>query len=69
MRIALLGQPNTGKSTLFNRVAGVKARTSNLPGTTVRVNESAVRINGEEIILVDLPGTYSLTPLDPAQAE
>ena len=69
MRIALLGQPNTGKSTLFNRVAGVKARTSNLPGTTVRVNESSVRVNGEEITLVDLPGTYSLTPLDPAQAE
>ena len=69
MRIALLGQPNTGKSTLFNRVAGVKARTSNLPGTTVRVYESPVRMDGEEVILVDLPGTYSLTPLDPAQAE
>ncbi len=69
MKIALLGQPNTGKSTFFNRVAGVKARTSNLPGTTVRVNESPVRVDGEEVILVDLPGTYSLTPLDPAQAE
>jgi len=69
MKIALLGQPNTGKSTLFNRVAGVKARTSNLPGTTVRVHESPVRVNGEVITIVDLPGTYSLTPLDPAQAE
>jgi len=69
MRIALLGQPNTGKSTFFNRAAGVKARTSNLPGTTVRVNESPVRVDGEEVVLVDLPGTYSLTPLDPAQAE
>lgn len=69
MKIALLGQPNTGKSTFFNRVAGVKAKTSNLPGTTVKVYESPVRVDGEEVILVDLPGTYSLTPLDPVQAE
>lgn len=69
MKIALLGQPNTGKSSFFNRVAGVKARTSNLPGTTVRVHESPIRVDGDEILLVDLPGTYSLTPLDPAQAE
>ncbi len=69
LRIALLGQPNVGKSTIFNAVAGIRARTSNLPGTTVKVAESPVKIDGEEILLVDLPGTYSLVPLDPAQRE
>lgn len=61
-RVAVLGNPNTGKTTLFNRLCGLRARTANLPGSTV---ESRVGIHRagdrDELELVDLPGTYSLT--------
>ncbi len=69
MRIALIGQPNCGKSTLFNQVAGYKADTGNFPGTTVTYTESTVRVLGEKMELVDLPGTYSLTTTNPAEQE
>ncbi len=69
MRIALIGQPNCGKSTLFNQVAGYKAETGNFPGTTVTFTESTVQILGEKVDLVDLPGTYSLTGSNPAERE
>jgi ferrous iron transport protein B len=68
-RIALIGQPNCGKSTLFNQVAGYKAETGNFPGTTVTFTESKVQIMGEKVDLVDLPGTYSLTGSNPAERE
>lgn len=67
MRFALIGQPNCGKSTLFNQVAGYKAETGNFPGTTVSFTESKVRVLGEVIELVDLPGTYSLLGTNPAE--
>lgn len=69
MRFALIGQPNSGKSTLFNQVAGYKAETGNFSGTTVKYTESKVRVSGEVIELVDLPGTYSLTGTNPAERE
>jgi len=69
MRVALIGQPNCGKSTLFNQVAGYKADTGNFPGTTVTFTESSVRVIGETINLVDLPGTYSLTTSNLAEKE
>ncbi len=69
MRVALIGQPNCGKSTLFNQVAGYKADTGNFPGTTVTFTESSVRVIGEKIDLVDLPGTYSLTASNLAEKE
>lgn len=69
MRIALVGQPNAGKSTLFNAVAGYKSATSNLPGTTVKYTESKVRINGDVYRLIDFPGTYSLSATNDAEAE
>lgn len=69
MRFALIGQPNCGKSTLFNQVAGYKAETGNFAGTTVNYTESKVRVGGEVIELVDLPGTYSLTGTNPAERE
>lgn len=69
MRIALIGQPNCGKSTLFNQVAGYKAETGNFSGTTVKYTESRVRVAGEVIDLVDLPGVYTLEGESPAEME
>lgn len=69
MKIALAGQPNCGKSTIFNHIAGYKAITSNFPGTTVKYTETKTHINGYTCNCVDLPGTYSLTSGDPAELE
>lgn len=69
IRIALVGQPNCGKSTLFNHLVGYKANTSNLPGTTVEYLKSETLINGKHAEVIDLPGTYSLSPVDQAEAE
>lgn len=69
MRIALIGQPNCGKSTLFNQVAGYKAETGNFSGTTVKYTESKVRVAGEVVEIVDLPGAYTLEAHSPAERE
>ncbi len=69
MRFALIGQPNCGKSTLFNQVAGYKAETGNFSGTSVTFTESKVRILGQVVELVDLPGTYTLAGTNPAERE
>jgi ferrous iron transport protein B len=60
--IVFIGQPNSGKSTLFNAVAGLKAETSNFPGTTVEHTHSKVTFKGKLLNIIDLPGTYSLNP-------
>jgi ferrous iron transport protein B len=67
VKIALVGQPNSGKSTLFNAVAGYRSLTANFPGTTVEYAGGRARVNGEVIGLVDLPGLYSLNPANPAE--
>lgn len=69
MRIGLIGQPNCGKSTLFNQVAGYKAETGNFSGTTVTFTESNVRLMGDVVDVVDLPGTYTLAGSNPAERE
>ena len=61
MKIALIGQPNCGKSVLFNSVAGYKTAVSNFPGTTVEYVCSEVCIGLEDFELVDLPGIYSFS--------
>jgi ferrous iron transport protein B len=61
IRVAVSGQPNCGKSTMFNAITGGQARVGNYPGITVDRLEGVYRENGREIHLVDLPGTYSLT--------
>ena len=58
--IALAGNPNTGKSTLFNALTGLKQHTGNWPGKTVTRAEGGFQFNGVRYKLVDLPGTYSL---------
>ena len=67
-RIALVGQPNCGKSTVFNHLVGYKAHTSNLPGTTVEILSSQAIIDFQRIEIIDLPGAYSLTSQDEAEA-
>ncbi|NOT03988.1 MAG: ferrous iron transporter B [Anaerolineales bacterium] len=69
MKVALIGLPNCGKSTLFNQVAGYKAETGNFSGTTVTFTEGRVRVAGEVIELVDLPGAYTLQSGSPAELE
>ncbi len=59
-RIALLGMPNTGKSTLFNRLSGASARVGNWPGITVDLMSAKILIGGHIAELVDLPGIYDL---------
>ncbi len=65
--VIFIGQPNSGKSTLFNSIAGPKAETSNFPGTSIKHTHSRVNIEGRLLNIVDLPGAYSLCPTDPAE--
>jgi len=58
--IALAGNPNTGKSTVFNSLTGLRQHTGNWPGKTVVRAEGAFQYNNQKYKLVDLPGTYSL---------
>ena len=66
MRIALTGNPNSGKTTMFNALTGRNERVGNWAGVTVDKKESSIRKNyydgGEELIAVDLPGAYSMSP-------
>jgi ferrous iron transport protein B len=68
VKVALVGQPNCGKSTLFNAVAGYRSLTSNFAGTTVEYTHGQARVEGVVVDIVDLPGLYSLTPTNPLEA-
>ncbi len=65
--IALVGQPNSGKSTLFNVLSDIKTSTSNFAGTTVAIKESLINVGFQTYRLIDLPGLYSLNPVDKAE--
>lgn len=60
--IAVAGNPNSGKSTLVNAIAGTRLHVGNWPGVTVEKKEAIFEYDGKKIMLVDLPGTYSLSP-------
>ena len=57
-RVALLGNPNTGKTTLFNRLCGLRARTANYPGSTAEVRIGRCERGPAPLEVVDLPGVY-----------
>jgi ferrous iron transport protein B len=63
--IALIGNPNTGKSTLFNALTGLRQKTANYPGVTVERHTGVLRLGDDDVVLVDLPGSYSLAAQSP----
>ena len=62
LTIALAGNPNSGKTTIFNAITGTLQKVGNWPGVTVAKKEGIIRKFGYEVKIIDLPGTYSLTP-------
>jgi ferrous iron transport protein B len=65
-RIALAGNPNAGKTTLFNALTGMRQKVGNYPGVTVEKKEGRCQLpDGTEAVILDLPGTYSLSPKSP----
>jgi ferrous iron transport protein B len=62
LTIALVGNPNAGKTSLFNRVTGLRAKTANFPGTTVEHRRAHVTLGSRTVTICDLPGLYSLDP-------
>ncbi|WP_284854110.1 ferrous iron transport protein B [Corynebacterium sp. MSK072] len=66
--LALVGAPNSGKSTLFNALTGAKVQTGNWPGTSVEVSRGFWNAQPEAFDIIDLPGAYSLDPMSPDEA-
>lgn len=64
-RFALIGSPNSGKTTLFNALTGLRAKTGNYPGVTVSRFSGVTDAGGTPVVVEDLPGTYSLDPISP----
>ncbi|MGM0453728.1 MAG: ferrous iron transport protein B [Thermodesulfobacteriota bacterium] len=62
LKIALTGNPNSGKTTIFNHLTGTRQKVGNWPGVTVEKKEGEIRRFGYDLQIIDLPGTYSLTP-------
>jgi ferrous iron transport protein B len=62
LTVALVGPPNSGKSTLFNRLTGLRQKVANFPGVTVEQHTGRAKIDSQDVLLVDLPGIYSLSP-------
>jgi len=67
MKILLMGHPNVGKSAFFNRLTGARAIESNYPGTTVDYTKGWMRLEGENVEVIDVPGTFSLEAKDKAE--
>jgi ferrous iron transport protein B len=68
IRLGLIGAPNSGKTTLFNALTGLRAKVANYPGVTVERREAQISLGARAAVVIDLPGTYSLEPLSPDEA-
>ncbi len=64
-RVAVVGSPNAGKTSVFNHLTGLRAKVGNYPGVTVGRTVGSTKVDGVAIAVEDLPGTYSLTPISP----
>ncbi len=67
IRVALLGNPNSGKTSLFNNLTGLKQHVGNWPGKTIERKKGTIKTEGENIKIIDLPGIYSLNPYTPEE--
>jgi len=67
LKVLLIGNPNVGKSVLFTRLTGIQVIASNYPGTTVTFKKGFFKLHGEKAEIIDVPGTYSLTPTSEAE--
>ena len=66
-KLLLMGNPNVGKSVIFSRLTGARVIASNYPGTTVGYTAGRLKLDGELVEVVDVPGTYTLQPTSPAE--
>ncbi|MBU0994923.1 MAG: ferrous iron transporter B [Proteobacteria bacterium] len=67
MKVLLIGNPNVGKSVIFSRLTGVQVVASNYPGSTVGFKKGFFKLNGQRAKIIDVPGTYSLNPINEAE--
>lgn len=67
MKILLMGNPNVGKSAIFNRLTGANVIVSNYAGTTVEFTKGSLKVAGQHVELIDVPGTYTLDPTNKAE--
>jgi ferrous iron transport protein B len=65
LRLGLIGSPNSGKTTLFNALTGMRAKVGNYPGVTVERREGRTTLDDRNVVVIDLPGTYSLNAISP----
>jgi ferrous iron transport protein B len=65
LRLGLVGSPNSGKTTLFNALTGMRAKVGNYPGVTVERREGRTVLDRRDVVVIDLPGTYSLNAISP----
>jgi ferrous iron transport protein B len=65
--VALVGNPNTGKTTLFNKLTGLRAKTANFPGITVDLRSGRIKLRSNFVEMIDLPGLYSLEAVSPEE--
>jgi ferrous iron transport protein B len=68
IRLGLVGSPNSGKTTIFNGLTGLRAKVGNYPGVTVERREGHLDLGGRRAVVIDLPGSYSLDPISPDEA-